>query len=94
MAPRLITATKWVIDLGSTDCKQCGTNRDNLEVFYDHGSRAVVIHYTVGCSGGENRYEDTVGEAIAWLKQTKRLWYEYEGSIDSVIQNLEKFLEQ
>jgi hypothetical protein len=94
VAPKLITATKWDINLGSTDCKQCGTNKDSLQVFYDHGSQAVVIHYTVGCSGGENRYEDTIGEAIAWLKHTKRLWYEYESSIDSVIQSLEKHLEQ
>lgn len=95
MAPRIITATKWQIDLGSTDCKTCkAVVHDHLEVFYDHGSQSVVIHYNVGCSGGENRYEDTIGEAVAWLKHTRRLWPEYEGSIDSIIENLNKYQEQ
>lgn len=95
MAPRLITASKWAIDFGSTDCKTCKASvQDSLDVFYDHGSKSVIIHYNVGCSGGENRYEDTIGEAVDWLRHTRRLWPEHEKAIDSIIENLNKHQEQ
>lgn len=95
VAPRVITASKWAIDLGSTNCRTCkAVVQDSLDVFYDHGSKSVVIHYNVGCSGGENRYEDSPGEAIEWLKHTRRLWYEYEHVFDSIIDSLSKHIEQ
>lgn len=95
MAPKTLTAKKYAIDFGSEYCER---HKDyhpcQLEVQYENHNQNVITDYEFGCGGGVVRSDQTVGEAIEWLKNLSRQWDEFEGSIWLIIGGLEQHREQ
>lgn len=94
MAPRTIPSVRWHINFGDTECSECGWNVNEMTVVYDHSSKLVVIDHHFGCYGGTRKDDETVGEALEWLRMERRWWEEDGQWFDGVIRDLEKFLEQ
>ena len=94
MAPRTINSVRWHISFGDTECENCGYNTNEMTVVYSNESKRVTIDHHFGCYGGTRRDDDTVGEALEWLRMERRWWEEDGEWFDNVIRELEKRLEQ
>ncbi len=93
MAPRLMTVKIWHVDFGETRCNTCGWNHNDLKVTYDMSTHRVTIVHRFGCKGGMTRDDDTVGEALEWLRMERRWWGEDGPRMDTLIEGLEHYLD-
>jgi hypothetical protein len=90
VAPRVLTKKQYDIFFGGSDCETCGWTPESLEVGLDLSTLLVSIDYSVGCYGGYHAEDTPLEEAIEWLKNTSRVWAEFEGSFWLIIGGLEQ----
>ena len=94
MAPRTIPSVRWHISFGDTECAECGFNSNEMTVLFDSTTKKVTIDHHFGCYGGTRRDDDTIGEALEWLRLERKWWGEDGPWFDNVIHELEKRQEQ
>lgn len=94
VAPRTIPSIRWHIQFGDTLCPECGWEPQHMTVVLNKDTKTVIIDHHFGCYGGTRKDDETIGEALEWLRMERRWWEEDGKWFDTVIQELEKHQEQ
>lgn len=60
------------VDLGGTDCEDCGWTGQSLQWRFERGQ--FTVHTFVGCYGGQELHTSDLQEVLQFFRETANLW--------------------